>query len=156
MVRICRCKIIHNQNLAITVGHGKYSFSVLIPGRQLEGGRGWALNSGNKTCVVNNTLLIANRWLFGTEWTWNSCKYLFHFSSDYHSTQLNGMIKQIHMFTKLVSLHRHLWHRRLIWNTNCLHWSVLVESKYNSSRIPFIIKAWNASQFKNELWHGKE
>ena len=61
--------------------------------------------------------------LLGWEWIWNSCKYLFHLSSEHHQllTRLNWMMKQIYMFTKLVSLHRHLWLGRLVWNTNCLH-----------------------------------
>ena len=33
----------------------------------------------NPTCVT----------LFGSEWTWNNCKYLFHFSSKYHTPEQN-------------------------------------------------------------------
>ena len=65
--------------------------------------------------VVRVRIPLLSPCLVGSEWTLNS------FSSEYHSTQLNGMMKQIYMFTKLVSLHRHLWLGRLVWNTNCLH-----------------------------------
>ena len=50
-------------------------------------------------------------------------------------TQLNSIIKQIYMFTKLVLLHRHLRHRRLVWKTNCIQ--TLPPSFFVSSFILF-------------------
>ena len=47
-----------------------------------------------------------------SEWTGNSCKYLFHFSSE-----LNRFTCLQNCFHCIL---RHLWHRWLVWNTNCL------------------------------------
>ena len=55
--------------------------------------------------------------LLGNEWTWNSCKYLFHFSSEHNSTLKPTFITELNDKTnlqvyKLVSLLRHLKHHR--------------------------------------------
>ena len=85
--------------------------------------------------------------LIGSEWTWKVAS--IYYTSAVKITQLvtqslNWMIKQICMFIKLVSSHRHLWHRWPFWNTNCIQLSevsnywpvkpVLISVKQNRRR----------------------